>query len=327
MAGAGVAFAAILTCAWSSSAFAQQSGATGYPNKPVRMIVSFAAGNVTDVVARILTEKLTEKWGQAVIVDNKPGQAGSLGTQLAARAPADGYNVLFSAVAAMAINVHVYEKIGYDPIKDFVPITNVAYVPSLIGGSTLLKARTLRDLTEFSKANPAALSYGTNGSGTGAHLNMEAIKAMSGMNAQHIPYKAATTGITDLIAGRLQLQVLAAGLLIPHVKSGKIVAVASVSSKRLAQLPDTPTVAEALPGFVPLLPWVGLFAPSGTPTAIINKFHQDVLATLQMRDVQEKFDSMGLVITGEGTDAFRKVLASDYERLGRLVKELDIKVD
>jgi tripartite-type tricarboxylate transporter receptor subunit TctC len=191
----------------------------------------------------------------------------------------------------------------------------------------VLKARTLRDLTEFSKANPAALSYGTNGSGTGAHLNMEAIKAMSGMNAQHIPYKAATTGITDLIAGRLQLQVLAAGLLIPHVKSGKIVAVASVSSKRLAQLPDTPTVAEALPGFVPLLPWVGLFAPSGTPTAIINKFHQDVLATLQMRDVQEKFDSMGLVITGEGTDAFRKVLASDYERLGRLVKELDIKVD
>ncbi len=306
---------------------AQSSAAAAYPNRPVRMVVSYAAGNVTDILARIVADKLGEKWNQPVTVDNKPGQGGSLGAQLAAKAPADGYTLLFSAMAAMAINPHVYANLGYDVRKDFAPIINVAYPSGVIVASPALHITSLKALVDYSKANPTALNYGTAGNGTVPHLNMEAIKSITGLLAQHVPYKAAAGVMTDVMGGRLQLQGESLSVVLPQIKAGKLVPIAATSLTRLPQLPDLPTVTETVPGYVPVVPWLGIFAPVGTPPAILAKVNQDVTAILKMRDVQEKVATFGLTVSGDGPEAFGKTINGDYERLGKLVKQLDLKVD
>lgn len=306
---------------------AQSSGAGSYPERPVRLIVSYAAGNVTDTLARIVSDKLSTRWGQAVTVDNRPGQGGSIGAQTAVKAPADGYTLLFSAMAAMAINPHVYSNVGYDVRKDFAPIINVAYPGGLIVATPSLQIHTLKALVDYSKANPTGLNYGTAGNGTVPHLNMEAIKEMTGLVAQHVPYKAASAVMTDVMGGRLQLQGEAVAVVLPQIKAGKLVPIAATSLKRLPQLPDLPTVTETVPGYVPLVPWLGIFAPVGTPPAIIAKVNLDVSAILRMPDVQEKFGTFGLTTSGDGPQEFAKTINNDYERLGKLVKRLGLKVD
>jgi len=308
------------------SAMAQADGAA-YPTKPVKLIVSYAAGNVTDSLARVLADKLAEKWGQGVLVENRPGQGGSLGAQLGAKSPTDGYTLLFSAMAAMAINPHVYKNVGYDVQKDFIPIVNIAYPLSVMVASPLLKINNLPDLIAHSKANPTALNYGTAGNGTVPHLNMESLKAQTGLVAQHVPYKAASAVMTDVMAGRLQLQQEAISVVMPQIKAGKLTPIAALTTKRLAQLPDLPTLSELVPGYVPVVPWLGIFAPAGTPKSIVNKVYQDVTSVVQTPEVQQRLQSIGLIMAGESTDEFAKLIAFDYERLGKLVKELGLKVD
>ena len=306
---------------------AQSADAGTYPERPVRLIVSYAAGNVTDSLARIVSDKLSAQWGQAVTVENRPGQGGSIGAQTAVKAPADGYTLLFSAMAAMAINPHVYSNLGYDVRKDFAPIINVAYPDGLIVATPSLQIKSLKALVEFSKANPTALNYGTAGNGTVPHLNMEAIKGMTGLVAQHVPYKAASAVMTDVMGGRLQLQGESVAVVLPQIKAGNLVPIAATSLKRLPQLPDLPTVSELVPGYVPVVPWLGIFAPVGTPPAIIAKVNQDVTAILAMPDVQQRFQTVGLTISGDGPQAFAKTINEDYERLGKLVRQLGLKVD
>jgi tripartite-type tricarboxylate transporter receptor subunit TctC len=306
---------------------AQTADPGKYPERPVRLIVSYAAGNVTDTLARIVSDKLSAQWGQAVTVENRPGQGGSIGAQTAVKAPADGYTLLFSAMAAMAINPHLYSNLGYDVRKDFAPIINVAYPDSLIVTTPSLHIHTLKALVEYSKANPTALNYGTAGNGTVPHLNMEAIKGMTGLVAQHVPYKAASAVMTDVMGGRLQLQGESVAVVLPQIKAGKLVPIAATSLKRLSQLPDVPTVTETVPGYVPVVPWLGIFAPVGTPPAIIAKVNQDISAVLRMPDVQERFTTFGLTTSGDGPQEFAKTINADYERLGKLVKQLGLKVD
>lgn len=306
---------------------AQTSGAGNYPDRPVRLIVSYAAGNVTDSLARIVSDKLSTQWGQAVTVENRPGQGGSIGAQTAVKAPADGYTLLFSAMAAMTINPHVYSNLGYDVRKDFAPIINVAYPSGVIVATPALQINTLKALVDYSKANPTALNYGTAGNGTVPHLNMEAIKEITGLVAQHVPYKAASAVMTDVMGGRLQLQGEAVAVVMPQIKAGKLVPIAATSLKRLPQLPDLPTVTETVPGYVPVVPWLGIFAPVGTPPAIIAKVNQDVTGILGLPDVQQKLNTFGLTTSGDGPQEFAKTINSDYERLGKLVKQLGLKVD
>ncbi len=311
----------------AGTAGAQTPSAAAYPNRPVRMVVSYAAGNVTDLLARIVAEKLATKWGQPVTVDNRPGQGGSLGAQFAAKTPADGYTLLFSAMAAMAINPHVYSNVGYDINKDFAPIVSVAFPSFVMVVDPSLKVNNFKALVEYSKANPTALNYGTAGNGTVPHLNMEMLKLQTGLIAQHVPYKSAAAVTTDLIAGRVQIQQESMSVVLPHIKSNRLTPIAAGTIKRLAQLPDTPSLAEAVPAFTAVVPWLGILAPAGTPPAIVNKIYQDVLAILQQTDVQEKFAANGLILTGEGPEAFAKQMAHDYERLGKLVKQLALKVE
>ena len=298
-----------------------------YPNKPVRLVVSYAAGNVTDLLARIVAEKLSEKWGQPVTVDNKAGQGGSLGAQAVAKAPTDGYTLLFSAMAALAINPHVYPNVGYDALKDFAPIVNVAYPSLAMVVDPSLKITSFKALVDYSKANPKALNYGTAGNGTVPHLNMEALKMQSGLIAQHVPYKSAPAVTTDVMGGRLQIQQDAVSVVLAQIKAGRLTAIAAGNTKRLPQLPDVPSLSEQVPGFLAVVPWLGIFGPAGTPAPIVAKINQDVHAILLLPDVQEKLLANGLTVTNEGPEAFTKSLADDYDRLGKLVKQLAIKVD
>ncbi len=310
----------------AASAIAQD---TGYPQRPVRLVVSYAAGNVTDILARIVADKLTEKWAHPVVVDNKPGQGGSVGAQLAAKAPNDGYTLLFSAMAALAINPHVYPNLGYNALKDFTPVINVASPDALVVVPASLGMQSYAQLVAYSKANPTAISYGSAGNGTVPHLNIETLKAETGLVAQHVPYKAASSALTDLVAGRIQLQSDATSVLMPQVKAGKLVPLIALTSsgKRMAQLPDVPTMPEVLPQVKPVVTWLGILVPAGTSAAIVAKIHRDVSAILAMGDVKEKFTNAGLEIQGEGPDAFAKTLASDFERMGKLAKQINLKVD
>lgn len=324
---ASLAAALLGTALTPSIARAQSEQPAAYPSRPVRLIVSYAAGNVTDSLARVVAEKLAEKWGQPVTVDNRPGQGGSLGAQLAAKTPADGHTLLFSAMAALAINPHVYANVGYDAQKDFLPIVNVAYPTSVMVASPELKISKFADLVAYSKANPTALNYGTAGNGTVPHLNMEALKAQSGLIAQHVPYKAAAAVMTDVMGGRLQLQQESISVVLPQIQANKLVPIAASSSTRLAQLPDLPALSELVPGYVPVVPWLGILAPAGTPKPIIDKVHQDVSALLRQPEVQNRLGSLGLVIADDGPDAFARQIARDHERLGKLVRQVGLKVE
>ena len=317
----------VLALCGAGLASAQAQSAATYPNRPVRIVVSYAAGNVTDLLARIVAEKLATKWGQPVTVDNRPGQGGSLGAQLVAKVPADGYTLLFSAMAAMAINPHVYANVGYDINKDFAPIVSVAFPSFVMVVDPSLKINNFKSLVEYSKTNPTALNYGTAGNGTVPHLNMEALKLQTGLIAQHIPYKSAFAVTTDLIAGRVQIQQESLSVVLPHIKSNRLTPIAAGNVKRLAQLLDTPSLAEAVPGFTAVVPWLGILAPVGTSPFIVNKIYQDVHNILQQPDVLEKFAANGLIVTGDGPEAFAKQIVYDYERLGKLVKQLALKVE
>lgn len=313
--------------AFSLQAQAQSANQAPYPNKPVRMVVSYAAGNVTDLLARVVAERLSEKWGQPVTVDNRPGQGGSLGAQIAVKAPTDGYTLLFSAMAAMAINPHVYASLGYDVRKDFVPVVNVAYPTSVMVVNPELKINSLSALIAYSKAHPTALNYGTAGNGTVPHLNMETLKAQTGLMAQHVPYKAASAVLTDVLGGRIQLQQEALSVLLPQVKAKKLVPIAASSPKRLTQLPDVPTITELFPKYQAVVPWLGIFAPAGTPKAIVDKINKDVDEILRQPEVQEKLQGNGLDTVGGSPEAFAKTITTDYDRMGKLVKQLGLKVD
>ena len=299
-----------------------------YPARPVRLVVSYAAGNVTDTLARILAAQLSQQWGQPVTVDNKPGQGGSLGAQAAMKAPADGYTLLLSAMAAMAINPHLYEDVGYDPQRDFAPIVNIAYPSLVIAVSPTLHIDSLPLLVHYSHAHPNTLNYGTAGNGTVSHLNMEALKMRTGLRAQHVPYKSAGAALADLIGGRLQIQQDASSVLLPQIKAGKLVAVAVGAPKRLPQLPDVPTLGELYPRFEPIIPWLALFAPAHTPKPLIEKIHRDVRSVLARPSVQKLMAEQGLSIAAAATPAaFAEQVERDYERLGTLVRATHLKVD
>ncbi|MBL8378708.1 MAG: tripartite tricarboxylate transporter substrate binding protein [Burkholderiales bacterium] len=302
-------------------------GQAAYPERPVRLVVSYAAGNVADVTARLVADGLTAKWGHAMVVENRPGQGGSLGAQAVSKAPTDGYTLLFSAMAAFGINPHVYPNVGYDPKKDFVPIVGVAVPDGLLVANVGLKWGSLADLVQLSKTTPGGLYYGSAGSGTVPHLNMEALKARTGLVATHVPYKGVAAVTTDLIGGRIHLQQDALTPMLPHLRAGKVRAVAVTGPRRLAQLPDVPTIDELLPGFEAVRPWMGLLAPAGTPRAVVDRVHRDVEELLRQPALIERMQGIGLNVMSAGPAEFARLVAGEYDRLGELVRTLKLKVD
>ncbi len=298
-----------------------------YPNKPVRLVVPFPAGGTTDILARAAAQKLSETWGQQVIVDNRPGAGGNIGAELVAKAAPDGYTLLMGTVGTHAINSSLYAKMPYDHVKDFAPVILVAGVPNVLVVNPDLPIKTVAELIAYAKANPGKLNFASSGSGTSIHLSGELFKVMAGVQMTHVPYKGSAPALTDLIGGQVQLMFDNLPSSLPQIKGGKLRAVAVTSTARAAALPDVPTVAESgLPGFE-ASSWFGILAPAGTSKEIIAKINADVQKWLASPDAKDKLLGQGAIAAGGTPEDFAKHIQAETAKWAKVVKESGAKVD
>jgi len=313
----GAVLALLATGAWGQA----------YPAKPIRLVVPFPAGGTTDILARAVGQKLTEAWGQPVVVDNRPGAGGNIGSELVAKAAPDGYTLLMGTVGTHAINASLYAKMPYDHIKDFAPVILVAGVPNVLVVNPAVPVNSVQELIAYAKANPGRLNFASSGSGTSIHLSGELFKVMAGVQMTHIPYKGSAPALQDLIGGQVQLMFDNLPSALPQIKGGKLRALAVTSATRAAALPDVPTVAEAgLPGFE-ASSWFGVLAPAGTPVAIIARLNAEIAKWLASPEAREKLASQGANAAGGSPEDFAKHIAAETAKWQKVVKESGAKVD
>lgn len=303
-------------------AFAQSA----YPAKPVRLVVPFPAAGTTDIIARATAQKLSEAWGQQVIVDNRPGAAGNIGSELVAKSAPDGYTLLMGTVGTHAINPSLYAKMPYDHVKDFVPVILVAGVPNVLVVNPDLPVKSVPELIAYAKANPGKLNFASSGSGTSIHLSGELFKTMTGAKMTHVPYKGSAPALTDLIGGQVQLMFDNLPSSLAFIKAGKLRALAVTSTNRAPALPDVPTVADSLPGFE-ASSWFGILAPAGTPPDIVAKINGEVMKWLATPDAKEKMAAQGANIAGGTPEDFAKHIQVESAKWAKVVKESGAKVD
>ncbi len=318
---AALALAAFAAAASGGLAFAQE-----YPSKPIRIIVPFPASSATDIVARTFGQKLSEKWGQPVVIDNRPGAGGNLGTDLAAKAPADGYTLLMGTVAN-AISASLYTKLNYDFVKDFTPVTLVAITPLVLVANPEVPASNIKELIAYAKAKPGQLNFGSGGVGTSNHLAGEMFKSMTGTKMTHVPYKGTPAAYTDLLAGQVSLMFDNIVAAMPNIKAGKLKPIAVTSAKRAAALPNVPTIGEAgLPGFE-AVSWLGVMVPAGTPKEIIAKLHDEIVAILRMPEVKERLAASGAELVGNTPEQFAAWIRNETAKWSKAVKDSGARVD
>jgi tripartite-type tricarboxylate transporter receptor subunit TctC len=311
--------AAVLAALLASSAHAQ------YPNRPVKLIVPFPPAGATDVVGRLLAMKLGERLGQPVVVDNKPGAGGTIGSDLAAKSAPDGYTILIATSSTHSIGP-MLQKLPYDPIKDFSPITHVANVPNVLVVSPTLPVKSVQELVALAKAKPGQLNFASSGVGTIVHLNAELFKLISGTDIVHIPYKGTALSITDVASGSVAMLFDSLASVMPHIKSGKVKPLAVNASRRQSLLPDIPTLAEAgMPQF-DRYTWFGVFAPAGTPRDIVAKLHAEIIAALQAPDLLERFTAIGAEPVGSTPEQFVERIRSDAAKWGEVIRAANVKV-
>lgn len=319
------AAASVLFCSTSTSALAQAQ-APAWPAKPVKIIFGFPPASATDVIARAVGAKLQERWGQPVVIDNRPGAGGNLGSEIAARQPADGYTIFFGTVAN-AISVSLYSKLNYDYLKDFTPITLVATTPLVLVANADFPAKSVRELIAFAKANPGKVNFGSGGVGTSNHLAGEMFKSATGTDLVHVPYKGTPAAHTDLLSGQISLMWDNIVAVTPHIRSGKLRPIAVTSAQRATSLPDVPTMAEAgLAGFE-AVSWIGALVPAGTPKPIVDRIHTDLVAVLRMPDVHEKLAASGAVLVGNTQEQFAEWNRREIAKWSKAVKDSGARAD
>jgi tripartite-type tricarboxylate transporter receptor subunit TctC len=298
-----------------------------WPAKPVRYIVPFAPGGTTDIIARVVGEKLSLALGQQVVVDNKAGQGGSVGAAELARAAPDGYTIGGGTISSHGINATLYDKLSYDPIASFAPITLYATQPNVLLVHPSVPAKTVKEFIELLKANPDKYSFGSAGAGTSQHISGEMFKTMAGVKMQHIPYRGSGQMLPELLGGTLLVAFDNVASAIPHMKAGKLRALAVTTAKRSGVAPDVPTLAESgLPGYE-LSSWQAAFAPAGTPPAIVERLYTEIAKILQMPDVQKRLTDLGLDLSGMPPAELGALVKADVPRLGKIVKESGAKAD
>ncbi|HEY7656906.1 MAG TPA: tripartite tricarboxylate transporter substrate binding protein [Burkholderiales bacterium] len=300
--------------------------AQNYPTRPVRIIVPFAPGGATDIVTRIVGLKLTEVWGQTIVVDNRAGAGGNVGAELAAKATADGYTLFMPSGSVVTANKHMYRKLNWNPDNDFVAITNCASGPQIIAVNAGFAAKSIKDLIAMAKAKPGAINFGSAGIGTQTHLAAENFAYSAGIDVLHIPYKGEGPALVELVAGQINFLTPNLSAAIGFVKQGKIRALGVTSKQRSAQVPDVPAVAETLPGFENL-GWFGLVAPTSTPKAVITKVHRDVVAVLRSPDVKKRFEDLGMVPVGNTPAEFAKAIQAESGHWARVIKERKLQLN
>jgi tripartite-type tricarboxylate transporter receptor subunit TctC len=308
-----------------SSTFVQ---AQSWPAKPVKVIVPFAPGGASDLMPRLVGEKLTQMWGQPMVIENRPGAAGNTGMEAGAKAAPDGYTLLSAPNGNMVVNPHMYSKLAYDVFKDLAPVTRISAVQNVLVVHPDVPAKSLPELIALAKAKPGELNFASPGNGSQAHVAVELLKMRLGLDIVHIPYQGVGPAIKDLLGGRITLMVAQVPSALPHIKAGKLRALAVASRSPLAALPDVPTIAFAagLPGFE-AVSWYALMAPAGTPKEVIAKIQGDVAKVLQMPDVREKLEAMGAEPSGESSAALAARIKSEYDAWGDVVKKANIKAD
>jgi len=314
----------IAVLAFACAAVAQ---AQAWPSKPIKYIVNFAPGGTTDILARLLSPKLTEALGQPVVVENKPGQAGSLGADQLAKSPPDGYTIGAGTVSSHAINVSLYSKLPYDVLKDFAPITLLATLPNMLVIHPSIPANNVQELIAFLKANPNKHSFGSAGNGTSQHMSGELFKTMTGVRMQHIPYKGSGPMIPDLLGGVLSMSFENLTTAYPPAKQGKLKALAVTSAKRSFLAPEVPTLAETGLAGYDISSWQALFAPAGVPKPIIDRLYAETVKALKAPDVVKRLQDLGLDVGGITPEEMTAKLREDIPRLGKIVKDSGAKVD
>lgn len=314
--------AAFIALALSASAHAQS-----WPAKPIKYIVPFAPGGTTDILGRMVAAGLTTSLGQPVVVENKPGQAGSIGATELARAAPDGYTVGGGTISSHAINATLYSKLPYDPIKDFAPITMLATLPNMLIVHPSLNVNSVAELVALLKANPDKYSFGSAGNGTSQHISGEMFKIMAGVSMQHIPYKGSGPMIPDLLAGTIGMSFENITTAYPPAKAGRLKALAVTSAKRSFIAPEVPTLAEAGLSGYDISSWQAMFAPAGTPKEIVTRLHSEVAKILRMPDNQKKLMGVGLEPGGMPPEELAALIRNEVPRLGKVVRESGAKVD
>ena len=300
------------------------SQAQTYPSRPIRLVVTFPPGGAPDILARLFSEKA--QLGQPLVVDNKPGAGGNIGTDIVAKSPGDGYTLVMGTVGTHAINGALYDKMPYDMVKNFSPISLVASAPNLLVVHNDLPVRSVPELIAYRKANPNKLSFGSPGVGTSVHVSGELFKSMTGTSMTHIPYKGRQFAIPDLIGGSIQVMFDNMPSALPMAREGKIRALAQTTERRSAAAPDVPTVAEFVPGFEATT-WFALFAPAGTPRPVVDRLNAELVRVFRLPDVQDRLKTLGLEALLSGPDELARYQAAEIGKWAKVVKESGAKAE
>ncbi|RYX94405.1 MAG: tripartite tricarboxylate transporter substrate binding protein [Comamonadaceae bacterium] len=306
----------------AAPAFAQ-----AFPNKVITIIVPFAAGGTTDILARVVGQGMSAELGQQVIVDNRAGAGGNIGGQMVARAPADGYTLFMGTVGTQAINAALYKKMTFDPVKDLAPLTRVANVPNLLVANPAQPFKNVKELIAYAKANPGKLNFGSSGNGSSIHLSGELFKSMTKVDMQHVPYRGSAPAMTDLLGNQVAIMFDNMPSAIQHVRSGKLRPLAVTTAKRSPELPDVPTIAEAgVPGYE-ATSWFGLLAPAGTPPAVITRLNTAIVKVLADPAVKKKIEEQGAEVVAETPAQFAAFIQSESVKWGKVVRESGASLD
>jgi tripartite-type tricarboxylate transporter receptor subunit TctC len=321
---AGVVFmlAATLVHAQATSAPAEQS----YPTRPVRFIVPFGTGGAADLTGRLLAQKLSESLRQTFVVDNRPGAGGIIGTETAAKSAPDGYTLVLGSFGTHTANPSLHPKLGYDPVRDFTPISLVAIVPTILVVHPSVAATSVADLIALAKSKPGSLNYASSGTGTGTHLAGELFKNLAQLNMTHVPYKSAGTAITDLVAGQVQLMYSTLPSVLPLIKAGKLRALGVTTAKRSDAVPDVPAIGESLKGY-DVSTWFGVLAPGGTPRSIVALLAREIVKITAMPEFRERLVALGAEPVGNTPAEFADYIRSEIPKWARVIKAAGIKPD
>lgn len=317
--------AAALTVLPAPVALAQ--GAAGYPTRPVRFIVPYPPGGTTDIVARGIATRASEKLGQQMVVDNRGGASTIIGAELVARAAPDGYTLLLTTATTMSINPLVVKKLPYDPVRDFAPITPAVYFPYVIAAHPAVPVNTVRELIDLAKAKPETLKYSTPGTGSTNHLAGALLETMAGIKLTHVPYKGSGPALTGVLSGEVQFIITGIATVLPHAKTGRAKIIAVCGDKRLASWPDIPAVGEAgLPGYEGGT-WFGVVTTAGVPRPIINRLNRDIVTALESPELRKQFNAQGFEVLSSSPDEFARFIKNDMARAAKVIKSAGITAE
>ena len=316
--------AGLTATAMAAALFTASAGA--FPTKPIRIVVAYTPAGTTDILARVVGQRMSEAWGQPVIVDNRPGANGNIGTEVAARAVPDGHSLVMATAGTHGINVSLYRKLPWHPVKDFAPVSLVAMVPNIMVVNNALPVKSVKEFIAYARANPGKLSYGSPGLGSTAHLSMELFKSMTGSNVVHVPYKGSAGVLNDVMGGQIAVTIDNMPPYVPQVRAGKIRALAVSTVKRSSAMPDLPSIAEAgVPGY-DAGAWFGLLAPAGTPKPVVDRLSAESARILKLSEVSKRISELGAEPVGGTPEQFAAFIRSEIEKWAKVIKDANVEL-